>query len=184
MIFLSINTDNYNKPIRSKEKKQKMNKTIKKNVKPAIVTPIKLLNNYIKSGKHIYLLCYMEGCGPCNATRPEWKKIQNVMEEKYRNKYNDIVVVDIDHELLKYIALKIEPVGFPSMKYIAKKGRFMQDYEEANITTKNRTVDSFIEWIEKIIKKNNINKNVFSKKMRGGFVYGKTLKRTSSGTTE
>jgi len=106
------------------------------------------------------------------------------MEEKYRNKYNDIVVVDIDHELLKYLSLKIDPAGFPSMKYISKKGRYMQDYEEANITSKNRTVDSFIEWIEKIIKKNNINKNAFSKKMRGGFVYGKTLKRTSNRTTK
>lgn len=183
MIFLSINPDNYNKPISSKERKQNPNKTFKKNIKKqkaTMTTPIKMLNNCIKSGKHIYLLSYMEGCGPCNATRPEWSKIRNVLEEKYKNKYNDIVVVDIDHELLKYISLKINPAGFPSMKYISKKGRHIQDYEEADISSKNRSVDSFIEWIETIIKKNSSSYS--NKKMYGGFVYGKTRKNKMSST--
>ena len=88
MIFLSIDPDNYNKPVSDKNSKTaKMGKMT--------MTPIKMLNDYIKNGKHIFLLSYMEGCGPCNATRPEWKKIQNVLEEKYKHKYNDIVVVDI-----------------------------------------------------------------------------------------
>ena len=42
-----------------------------------------LFNKYVESGKQIFILVYMEGCGPCNATRPEWSKIKSVLEKKY-----------------------------------------------------------------------------------------------------
>ena len=49
-----------------------------------------VLNTYIKEGKQVFILFYMEGCGPCNATRPEWKKIENVLKNKYNNSnYNN-----------------------------------------------------------------------------------------------
>jgi len=166
MRFLSIDPRNYNKPIKIKNRKQtrknrkqlskKRGEQSKKNLKTQNhLTPIKMLNYSIKSGKHVFLLIYMEGCGPCNATRPEWKKVENVLNEKYKNKYNDIVVVDIDHMLLKYVTLPLNPAGFPSMKYISQKGKYVQEYENADIKNKNRQVDSFIEWIEKLIINNN-----------------------------
>ena len=166
MIFLSIDPDNYNKHVSDKNSKTAKTAKMGKMGKMTM-TPIKMLNDYIKNGKHIFLLSYMEGCGPCNATRPEWKKIQNVLEEKYKHKYNDIAVVDIDHELLKHLSLQISPAGFPSMKYISNKGKQEEDYEESDVETKNRSVDSFIEWIEMIIKKKHIQS--FSNKMHGGF---------------
>ena len=43
---------------------------------------VEQLDKYIQEGKNIFVLIYMEGCGLCNATRPEWKKIENILENK------------------------------------------------------------------------------------------------------
>lgn len=137
-------------------------------------------NEYLKQGKQIFVLFYMEGCGPCNATRPEWKKIENVLSQKYKNN-DDLVIADIDQELLDKIPLlqSSQPSGFPSMKYM--KGNETEDYEDSSIENKDRTIDSFVHWIESKIsveKKGGNNKtksNKFYKK-------NKTNKRKSNKT--
>jgi thiol-disulfide isomerase/thioredoxin len=118
---------------------------------------IEQFNEYMKKGKPIFVLFYMEGCGPCNATRPEWAKIENVLKDKYKNK--DIVIADIDQELLGKIPdLKTQPAGFPSMKYI--QGEETEDYEDSTVENKDRTVDSFVEWIDtKIAQKGGSKKS-------------------------
>lgn len=127
-------------------------------------------NRYIDQGKPIFVLFYMEGCGPCNATRPEWKKLENVLKNKYAN--SNIVIADIDQELLDKIpGLSSKPSGFPSMKYI--KGSESEDYEDSSIDTKDRTIDSFVQWIESKVgqkggklkkRKEKTKKNLKSKK--------------------
>lgn len=105
------------------------------------------INKYIYEGKHVFILFYMEGCGPCNATRPEWKKLENVLEKKYKNNSN-LVVADVDQEeLTKIKHLPKEPSGFPTMLYIYKNNNG-ENYEDSSVKDKNRTVDSFVEWIE------------------------------------
>ena len=94
---------------------------------------IEQFDKYIQEGKQIFVLIYMEGCGPCNATRPEWKKIENVLDNKYKNNSN-LVVADVDQELLSKIpSLKKQPSGFPTMLYITNKGNTIEDYEESNL---------------------------------------------------
>ena len=116
---------------------------------------IEQFDKYIQEGKQIFVLIYMEGCGPCNATRPEWKKIENVLDNKYKNNSN-IVIADIDQELLSKIpSLKKQPSGFPTMLYINNKGNTIEDYEESNLKLKDRTIDSFVEWIETKINSNS-----------------------------
>jgi thiol-disulfide isomerase/thioredoxin len=106
---------------------------------------IKEFNQYLKQGKPIFVLFYMEGCGPCNATRPEWAKLKNVLKNKYKN--NDFVVADIDQELLNQIPdLPVQPAGFPSMVYI--KGKEFENYEDSSIDLKDRSIDSFVQWID------------------------------------
>jgi len=101
------------------------------------------LNEHIKKGKHVFILFYMEGCGPCNATRPEWKKLENVLGKSN----NNVVIADVDQELLsKIIGLKSQPAGFPTMRYI--KDDDEEDYEDSSIDKKDRSVDSFVEWIK------------------------------------
>jgi hypothetical protein len=126
MVFLQIDTKNYDK---------KHNKTNK--------TPIEELNDAISHNKPIFLLIYMEGCGPCNSTRPEWSKIKNVMKG---SKYDtNIFIVDIDRELIDKVKTK-SPRGFPTMRYI--NGKTEEDFEDSTVQNKDREVDNFIEWID------------------------------------
>ena len=82
---------------------------------------INLFDEYVSQGKDVFVLIYLEGCGPCNATRPEWKKIENVIKDKYKTNDN-LVVIDVDQELLKEMTkLKKQPQGFPTMFYITDK---------------------------------------------------------------
>jgi hypothetical protein len=113
----------------------------------------------------VFLLIFMEGCGPCNATRPEWSKIKNVLSSNFL-KNNNISVAAIDHELAdKLTNLKIKPTGFPTMRFITNGGIISENYEDSNIQNKDRTIDSFVEWIhsktEKDLKLNN-------KRQKGG----------------
>ena len=99
-----------------------------------------LFNKYVEEGKQIFVLFYMEGCGPCNMTRPEWKKIENVME-KIKNK--NVVVVDVDQEVLEEIEyLQSNPAGYPTMRYICNKGKTSEDYNG------ERNIDAFVSWIK------------------------------------
>jgi len=124
-----------------------------------------------------FLLIFMEGCGPCNATRPEWSKIKNVLSRDFL-KRTDIVIAAIDNQLAeKLVNLKTKPTGFPTMRFITDGGNSSENYEDSNIIKKDRTIDSFIEWIHlktgtnpsQPYKRNNTYKrNKTYKKQKGG----------------
>jgi thiol-disulfide isomerase/thioredoxin len=110
-------------------------------------------NEYLKKGKHIFVLFYLEGCGPCNLTRPEWKKIENTLS----NEYDDsIVVADVDQSLMSNLDVDIQPKGFPAIYHISNKGKSHTDYDDSNIDKKDRTIDSFKMWIETTTKQNKM----------------------------
>lgn len=115
----------------------------------------KLFNQYTEEGKQIFVFFYLDGCGPCNATHPEWKKIENVLKDKYKNNDN-IVIADVDQELLKEIKyLTSQPKGFPTLRYISNKGKTSEDYEDCpdlKDNEKDRKVDSFVKWINSKIQ--------------------------------
>jgi thiol-disulfide isomerase/thioredoxin len=113
-----------------------------------------LFNQYIEEGKQIFVIFYMEGCGPCNMTRPEWKKIENILSSTDTN--NNIVVVDIDQEVLEELKyLQSKPIGFPTMRYIANKGKTSEDYNG------ERNIDAFMKWIQS--KSSTFKKSTFKK---------------------
>ena len=141
------------------------------------------LNKHIKDGKDVFILFYMEGCGPCGLTRPEWAKIENVLKQKYSSQTGDnIVVADIDHRLIHLLKnVGNDPNGFPTMRYIKKDGNIVEDYEDSQVSNKDRKIDSFVEWIESKVeqkggsKNKNKNKNKLSKtrkimKQKGGLM--------------
>ena len=107
MVFLHIDTKNYN-------------------VKDNGETPIQILNKFIASGKNVFALIYMEGCGPCIATRPEWEKIKHVLKKDVKLG-NDFLVVDIDKDLLSKVKnIGISPRGFPTIRFISNNGKRYQ----------------------------------------------------------
>jgi thiol-disulfide isomerase/thioredoxin len=116
-----------------------------------------------RKGNHCFVLVYLVGCGPCNMTKPEWKKVAR--EYKYNDNNKGVVMVDIDQTNLD----KINPVignynvsGFPTILYIHKNK--VIPYENSNIKNKNRTAESFREWINSYI--NKMKSNSFSSDSR------------------
>ena len=130
------------------------------------------INKHINNGKDVFLLIYMEGCGPCNLVRPEWKKIENIFHNKNNQKYNNVVIADIESELLDSIKLMNQPVGFPTMKYISNKGKNEENYEG------ERDVNSFINWIDTKIKKPNANTHTFKRKLHKGGKWTRKYKKS------
>jgi len=108
---------------------------------------IEELNSIIKGHNNkVFILYYMEGCGPCNATKPEWAKLKNVMS--HIKNLNNIAIVDIDQLLSDKIKGQHSPSGFPTMRFITDGGKTVENFEDSNIKNKERTVDCFVDWIK------------------------------------
>jgi hypothetical protein len=107
------------------------------------------LNKYLtKKDCQVFMLIYMEGCPPCSETRPEWAKLKNVLSDNIIDG-GEIVIVSIDKDLFgKLKNMKSEPNSFPTIRYIKDAGEKVETYEDSNISNKNRSIDSFIEWIK------------------------------------
>jgi hypothetical protein len=142
----------------------------KKNCMDSNCDNIEKLDTYLGNKKNkAFILIFMEGCGPCNATRPEWTKIQNVLSSDFLSRDN-IIIAAIDHTLAEKLGnLKRKPSSFPTMRFI--QGSEEENYEDSSIDTKDRTIDSFIEWIklktgEKNIGKSDIQHIIYKKPSR------------------
>ena len=105
------------------------------------------IDNLIKQGKQVFILVYMEGCGPCNATRPEWAKLESALKTQYA-KNDNLVVVDVNKDYISTIKQLGTIDGFPTLKYIANNGKTVEAYENSSVKKKDRSVNSFINWIE------------------------------------
>ena len=111
------------------------------------VKKIDTLDNLIKNNSDVFILIYMDGCGPCNATRPEWNKLEHVLKEQYEKKDN-LVIVDFNKNFLPKLKSIGSIDGFPAMKYIKNNGKDIETYENSSIGKKDRSLNSFINWIE------------------------------------
>lgn len=97
----------------------------------------------VNDGKHVFVLIYMEGCGPCNATRPEWTKIKNILgQPQQKIKYPGVVIADVDQIVCNNIKHISSLSGFPTMRYISDRGNVVENYEN------DRSIDAFIKWID------------------------------------
>jgi len=110
------------------------------------------IDKMIKQNKDVFILVYMEGCGPCNATRPEWAKIESTLKNQYA-KNDKLVIVDVNKDYLASINYIGKVDGFPTIKYIGNHGNTIESYEDSSITKKDRSINSFINWIESKINK-------------------------------
>lgn len=106
---------------------------------------VELLNKDIDSGSHVFLLIYLTGCPPCNMTKPEW----DMLEKEFPDNDN-LVVARINSDLLRELKnYGGSPKGYPTMRYICKKGSkiTIEEYDG------ERTKDAFIKWIKSHIGK-------------------------------
>jgi hypothetical protein len=114
------------------------------------------LKNSINTNKDIFMLIYMDGCGPCNQVRPEWKKLENVLHKHITNpKYKNVVIIDINKDILEKTKTNIKsPIGFPTITFVSKNGSIQENFEESTSPNKNREIDAFVSWIETKLHKN------------------------------
>lgn len=110
------------------------------------------LDSQHKMGKNIFVLIYMNGCGPCNETKPEWKKLEN--------QFRDIIVAQIDKDTLppsdsnETFCLDVD--GFPTIRNY--NGRKKIEYNS------HRKVEHFKKWIKKQIGRSKTKRK--NRKMR------------------
>jgi hypothetical protein len=114
------------------------------------------INNHIDNGDDVFMLIYMEGCGPCNAVRPEWKELHSALGQQYA-KNNKLVIVDVNKDYAHIIKKIEQPSGFPTILYVSKRGDKIENFEDAPIVNKTRSTDSFINWIESNITKMDVS---------------------------
>jgi len=132
---------------------------------------INAFNSHLVQGDQIFMLVYMDGCPPCIATHPEWKKLQNVLKVK-----TDVVIVDINQKFLNEVksltALitkkKIEEINsFPTIMYISKKGDYTEKFEDSPVIEKTKeprnTVDNLHKWITHVLKTQKGGSGLFPK---------------------
>ena len=132
---------------------------------------IKQLQNYLNNGDDVFALVYMNGCGPCEETKPKWHELKN----KYQTDKN-ICVASIEHSLLDEVnndLIKKDITGFPTLRHI--RGKMKQDYEDVEGIKKDRSLESFIEWLES--KKSKKESRKESKELKKII---KSIKRHSS----
>jgi len=142
------------------------------------------IDEYVNKGNHVFILVYMVGCGPCNATRPEWAKLESALKDQYANK-DDVVIIDVDQTLMSNVKSIGSVEGFPTMKYIANKGLTVEAYEDSGIKKKDRSVDSFINWIESKITHNvSTNKTSSTKHLVNRLKSTNKIKNMKGGKTK
>ena len=112
---------------------------------------INKIKKFIKNGKDVFILIYMDFCGPCNATRPEWDKLHMILKDDYSHN-DDLVIVDINNKFESKLDFIGSIDGYPTLKYIGNYGNIVEPYENSSIMQKNRSVESFVEWIDSKIK--------------------------------
>lgn len=119
---------------------------------------------------HNFVLIFLEGCPPCEATRPEWGKLKNALPDDMLGR-EDVVIGAIDQSLLsEFENWGSDPTGFPTIRYITDGGNRVETYEDAPLMgDKTRTIDSFVEWVNS--KANNQSSSNY---------YSGGRKRTSS----
>ena len=119
---------------------------------------IDFLNDGHKKNHHCFVLIYLVGCGPCNMTKPEWKKVANSFD--YRDQNKGIVMAHIDQNNLDRIHGVVGNYsisGFPTMLHV--RNNEISSYEDSNVKNKNRSADSFREWINQYVNTNGVANN-------------------------
>ena len=98
----------------------------------------------INSNDELFILVYMDGCGPCNRMKPSWYNLESQLKEQYQNR-NDIAIIDVERTHLPKINELQDVEGFPTIKYMNKKKGKNELYDG------QRTTDELIKWIEQNI---------------------------------
>jgi len=92
--------------------------------------------------KHVFVMFFMNGCGPCNYTKPLWEEIAKIFNNK-----KDVLICAVESEVIGHIFPDSGITGFPTLRYY-HRGIFKENFQGSQ-----RSVDEFKKWINNAIKK-------------------------------
>ncbi len=130
---------------------------------------IEKLKEHLKGGKDVFVLIYMIGCGPCNATKPEWAKLEETDILGNLKQKDGIIIADIDKDYADKLSdvINVENInGFPTLRHI-KNGK-EEDYENSSVPEKTRTADAFKKWVELKTGMKGGRRKRRTRKLKGG----------------
>lgn len=100
------------------------------------------INKYIDDGKHLFVLVYMNGCGPCNATKPHWIGMQMhpKLSEVLSKGNGNVEIAYVERENQDVFKDKLNSIdGYPSIQYVHRGKKVNYNGE--------RTEDGFLSWM-------------------------------------
>jgi len=108
-------------------------------------TKINNVNDHISAGHHAYIFVYMDGCGPCNSTKPNWSNFAKKYKSANANTDKNIMIVRINKDLFGNLeGAGGEPGGFPTLRHISNKTS--SEYEKQMGDKADRSTESFNNW--------------------------------------
>lgn len=135
-------------------------------IDPLLLNHENMLNDFnqnVNSGKHVFLFLFMDNCGPCNDTKPNWRNMKKYLKKEHLNN-NDMIIAQINQKLFKHLnGVGSEPMGYPCLRYV--KSPIVEEYEDCNILDKDRSSKSFANWVESKLKE---GKHHNSSRQKGG----------------
>lgn len=144
-------------------------------VDPHAKQAMPIVKEWWESKPHVYVLVYMEGCGPCNQVRPEWQQLSELLPPR-----SDIGIIDIDQEVLPELQSSIpQPDAFPTILHRTPTGKI----EPAELP--DRSAASLKKWIEGSLvlsshaKKNKKNKQQGKRRTQKGRDRRRRQKKTN-----
>jgi hypothetical protein len=111
---------------------------------------IQQLREGIQNKKKVFLFTFMNTCGPCINTKPNWDKTVHHLNKRYSDS-DDFLVARVNYKFLNQLGnTGPEPSGYPSMRYISDG---VEEYEDSGLPSSDRSTESFVEWITSKIEK-------------------------------
>jgi thiol-disulfide isomerase/thioredoxin len=109
-------------------------------------TKIQNVNDHIDKGHHAYIFVFMDGCGPCDSTKPNWRKFAKDYKSENANTEKNIMIVRINKDLFGNLkGAGGEPGGFPTLRHISNKNS--SEYEKQMGDKADRSSESFNNWV-------------------------------------
>ena len=81
--------------------------------------------------------------------------MSHTLQKQYVGR-KDVAIIDVNKNVMPFIKNLGSVNGFPTMKYITDQGKTVESYEDSSVKSKDRSVDSFINWIESKLLKGKI----------------------------
>jgi hypothetical protein len=111
---------------------------------------IQQLREGLQHKKKVFLFTFMNTCGPCINTKPNWDQTLNQLNKKYSDD-DDFVVARVNYKFLDQLGnTGPEPSGYPSLRYI---NNGVEEYEDSGLPSSDRSTESFVQWITSKIEK-------------------------------